>query len=112
MAYKTITVRQDGAVDWLTLNRPDRLNTLTGTMVEELCDYFDGLKQDYGVRIVVMRGAGRAFCAGLDIREHQSGEPMDLGGGSPQGGGMTDKIISMAIHGGAGALYVRLRRAR
>lgn len=82
MAYKTITVRQDGAVDWLTLNRPDRLNTLTGTMVEELCDYFDGLKQDYGVRIVVMRGAGRAFCAGLDIREHQSGEPMDLGGGT------------------------------
>ena len=58
MAYTTITVRQDGAVDWLTLNRPDRLNTLTGTMVEALCDYFDGLKRDYGVRIVVMRGAG------------------------------------------------------
>ena len=67
---KTIRVERDGAVDWLTLNRPDRLNTLTGTMVEELCAYFDGLKHDYSVRVVVMRGAGRAFCAGLDIKEH------------------------------------------
>ena len=82
MTYSTITVRQDGAVDWLTLNRPDRLNGLTGLMVEELCDYFDGLKRDYGVRIVVMRGAGRAFCAGLDIKEHMTGERMDEGGGT------------------------------
>lgn len=84
--YKTITVRQDGAVDWLTLNRPDRLNTLTGAMVEELCDYFDGLKRDFGVRIVVMRGAGRAFCAGLDIKAHQGGERMDEGGGTTRPG--------------------------
>ena len=85
MTYKTITVRQDGAVDWLTLNRPDRLNTITGLMVEELCDYFDGLKRDYGVRIVVMRGAGRGFCAGLDIKEHMV-EPMDEGGGTVRPG--------------------------
>jgi enoyl-CoA hydratase len=82
MSYKTLIVRQDGAVDWLTLNRPDRLNGLTGLMVEELCGYFDGLKRDYGARIVVMRGAGRAFCAGLDIKEHQTGERMDEGGGT------------------------------
>jgi enoyl-CoA hydratase/carnithine racemase len=82
MTYTTISVRQDGAVDWLTLNRPERLNTLTKTMVEELCDYFQGLKQDYGVRIVVMRGEGRAFCAGLDIREHQTGVRLDNGAGT------------------------------
>ncbi|GGC93341.1 enoyl-CoA hydratase/isomerase family protein [Chelatococcus reniformis] len=82
MTYQTISIRQDGPVDWLTLNRPDRLNTITGRMVEELCGYFDGLKQDYGVRIVVMRGAGRGFCAGLDIKEHQHGERMDGGGGT------------------------------
>jgi enoyl-CoA hydratase/carnithine racemase len=64
------------------VNRPDRLNRITGRMVDELCDYFDDLKRDYGVRIVVMRGAGRAFWAGLDIKEHQQGERMDEGGGT------------------------------
>jgi enoyl-CoA hydratase/carnithine racemase len=95
MAYKTISVRQDGAVDWLTLNRPDRLNSLTGTMVEELCDYFHGLKSDYGVRIVVMRGAGRGFCAGLDIKEHQSGERMDEGGGTLRPGWHLFDIVKL-----------------
>ncbi|MEO8811746.1 MAG: enoyl-CoA hydratase-related protein [Caulobacteraceae bacterium] len=72
--YRTIRISRDGAVDWLTLNRPERLNTITGTMVRELCEYFDGLNNDFGVRIVVMRGAGRAFCAGLDIKEHRGGD--------------------------------------
>jgi enoyl-CoA hydratase/carnithine racemase len=61
-------------VAWLTLNRPERLNTITGTMVQELCAYFDGLRTDYSVRIVVLRGAGRAFCAGLDLKEHRGGD--------------------------------------
>ena len=83
---KTIEIARDGAVDWLTLNRPDRLNTLTGTMVEELCEYFDGLRHDYSVRVVVMRGAGRAFCAGLDIKEHLSGDKVREGGGRTRPG--------------------------
>ncbi|HWA02735.1 MAG TPA: enoyl-CoA hydratase/isomerase family protein [Rhizomicrobium sp.] len=67
---ETLIVERRGRVDWLTLNRPDRLNTITGTMTRELCAYFRGLKQDHEVRVVVMRGAGRAFCAGLDIKEY------------------------------------------
>ena len=69
---KTLIVERRGRVDWLTLNRPERLNTITGTMTQELCDYFRSLKQDHEVRIVVMRGAGRAFCAGLDIKEYMT----------------------------------------
>ena len=65
--YTTISVVQDGAVDWLTLNRPERLNALNGTMVRELWSYFDGLESDYSRRVVVLRGAGRGFCAGLDL---------------------------------------------
>jgi enoyl-CoA hydratase/carnithine racemase len=61
-------------VDWLILNRPDRLNTITGSMMRELCAYFEGLKNRFDVRVVVMRGAGRAFCAGLDIKEHRGGD--------------------------------------
>jgi enoyl-CoA hydratase len=67
---ETLIVERRGRVNWLTLNRPDRLNTITGTMTRELCAYFRGLKQDHEVRVVVMRGAGRAFCAGLDIKEY------------------------------------------
>jgi len=78
---KTIQVERRGEVDWLTLNRPDRLNTITGTMVAELCGYFEQLRSDYSVRIVVMRGAGRAFCAGLDIKEHLHGDRVPDGAG-------------------------------
>ena len=70
--YKTITVERRGRVEWLTLNRPDRLNTITGTMVSELCAYFRSRRDDFDVRIIVMRGAGRAFCAGLDIKEYST----------------------------------------
>ena len=79
--YTTINVVHDGAVDWLTLNRPDRLNALNGTMVRELWDYFCGLQTDYARRIVVMRGAGKAFCAGLDLVwfNNQEGDTMPRG---------------------------------
>ena len=69
MTYETITIEKRGQVDWLTLNRPEMLNAINTRMVTELRDYFGGLFEDDSVRIVVMRGAGRAFCGGLDIRE-------------------------------------------
>jgi enoyl-CoA hydratase/carnithine racemase len=71
--YKTIKVEKKGQVGWLTLNRPEALNAIDTTMVSELRDYFTGLQEDRETRIVVMRGAGRTFCAGLDIKAAQSG---------------------------------------
>lgn len=65
--YTTISVVREGAVDWLTLNRPERLNAINGTMVSELWAYFTELQTDYSRRVVVMRGAGKGFCAGLDL---------------------------------------------
>lgn len=65
--YTTISVVREGAVDWLTLNRPDRRNAIDATMVRELWSYFDGLQTDYACRVVIMRGAGKGFCAGLDL---------------------------------------------
>ena len=58
-----------GDADWLTLNRPDALNAMSLEMVDELNDYFGKLYHDRSTRVVVMRGAGRAFCAGLDIKD-------------------------------------------
>ncbi len=65
--YTSISVVREGDVDWLTLNRPERLNALDGNTVRELWEYFDGLQGDHSRRVVVLRGAGRAFCAGLDL---------------------------------------------
>ena len=68
MTYQHMIVEKDGAADWLTLNRPDHLNALTTESLAELNHYFDSLLNNYAVRVVVLKGAGRAFCAGLDIK--------------------------------------------
>jgi enoyl-CoA hydratase len=68
--YETLLIRKEGAVDWLTLNRPDALNSINPTMTAELQDYFGRLYTDHTVRIVVIKGAGRAFCAGLDLKHN------------------------------------------
>ena len=67
MAYETLIVERDGPVDRVTLNRPDRLNTLDDTMIAELSGYFGGLATDRACRVVVLKGAGRGYCAGLDL---------------------------------------------
>jgi enoyl-CoA hydratase/carnithine racemase len=72
MTYQTLSIRKDGAVDHLTLNRPDSLNALNRRMVDELLDYFGALYWDKSVRVVVMRGAGKAYCAGLDLKERDN----------------------------------------
>lgn len=66
--YRTILVRSEGAVDWLTFNRPDRLNALNDLMVEELWDYFTRRQKDHACRVIVLQGSGTAFCAGLDLK--------------------------------------------
>lgn len=65
-----LVLREDaGGIATLTLNDPRRLNALSAAMLAALQDRLDALAQDRGVRVVVLRGAGRAFCAGHDLRE-------------------------------------------
>jgi enoyl-CoA hydratase len=76
--YETLTVEREEHLTWLTLDRPDALNaldgTMDGTMVDELRDFFWNLAEDVQTRVVVVRGRGRAFCAGLDLVEAGSNE--------------------------------------
>lgn len=67
--FETIQIRADGGVHHLTLDRPERLNAISAKMAQELTDYFMRLQKDHAVRVVVLRGAGRHFCAGLDLTE-------------------------------------------
>jgi len=59
----------DSRITVLTLNRPERRNALTIELLTELCAAIDALAADEHRRILVLRGAGKAFCAGLDLQE-------------------------------------------
>ena len=72
-ASEPLIVERRGDVEWLTMNRPDRLNALNGPLIAALADRFEALQHDTSVRVVVLRGAGRGFCAGVDIREMAGG---------------------------------------
>ena len=72
--YATLSVVREEHLTWLTLNRPDALNALSRRMVDELRDFFWGLADDRDTRVVVVRGAGRGFCAGLDLKETGSAQ--------------------------------------
>jgi enoyl-CoA hydratase/carnithine racemase len=59
----------DGGIATITLNRPDKLNTLTNELLAELVEAFDRTDADDNVRAVIVTGAGKAFCAGADLSE-------------------------------------------
>lgn len=67
MSYKEITYQVVDKVATLTLHRPDKLNAFTGVMMAEMIDAFDQADADDNVRVVIVTGAGRAFCAGADL---------------------------------------------
>lgn len=68
-----LILREDfGAVARLTLNSPDNLNALSDAMLAALRDTLAGLATESAVRVVILRGAGKAFCAGHDLKEMQA----------------------------------------
>jgi len=67
MAYEEILAEIENGILTVTLNRPAKLNAFTGVMMAELIDVFGRASTDDSVRVVVVTGAGRAFCAGADL---------------------------------------------
>jgi enoyl-CoA hydratase/carnithine racemase len=67
MTYETLDVALEDGVAVVTLNRPEQLNAFTVTMANELVAAFGDLSEDDAVRSVIVTGAGRAFCAGMDL---------------------------------------------
>jgi len=65
---------KDGAIATLTLNRPDRLNAITGPMLQALSDALVDADRDPAIRVVVVTGAGKGFCSGLDLKDAASGQ--------------------------------------
>jgi enoyl-CoA hydratase/carnithine racemase len=76
-----ILLREDAeAIATLTLNNPAKLNPLSEAMLDALCGALDALSADRSIRAVILRGAGRAFCAGHDLREMTDGRQAPDGG--------------------------------
>lgn len=67
--FETLRYAVADGIATVTLDRPDRMNAFTGTMMADLIAAFDRADADDGVRAVVVTGAGRAFCAGADLAE-------------------------------------------
>ena len=65
--------RDTGALCTLTLNRPDKLNALDEALFEELASQIDSLEEDESIGCVVLKGAGRSFCAGNDLDDIAAG---------------------------------------
>jgi enoyl-CoA hydratase/carnithine racemase len=71
-----LLVEQVGEIERVTLNRPERLNALNQPLTEALLGYFEGLRRRREPRVVILRGAGRAFCAGADLKAAGTAEAL------------------------------------
>ena len=126
---KTIQFVVDGPVARLTLNRPDKLNAFNTQMMQEMIAAFDQTDADDSVRVVIVTGAGRAFCAGADLsaggatfdystRGGQDKEARTVEGVQRDGGGLLTlriydslKPVIAAVNGAAVGVGVTMQLA-
>jgi enoyl-CoA hydratase/carnithine racemase len=98
MDYSEILYSVNEHVATLTLNRPEKLNAFTVTMMREMIDAFGRVDADDDVRAVIVTGAGRGFCAGADLS----------GGGETFAHGGSDQTEERVIRDGGGMVSLRI----
>ncbi|HEU5034843.1 MAG TPA: crotonase/enoyl-CoA hydratase family protein [Mycobacteriales bacterium] len=74
MPFSTVTYEVRDAKAYLTLNRPDRLNAINDEMPTEIRTAVEEANADDAVRVIVVQGAGRAFCSGYDLKQYAEGD--------------------------------------
>src|SRR5204863_2737329 len=87
-AEPTVLVRDAAGVRTLTLNRPDALNAFTRELHGQLSEALRAAEREPTVRVIVLTGAGRAFCAGQDLKETQRSRADGNGGERPRLSGL------------------------
>ena len=98
-----VSTERRGAALWLRLNRPHALNSLTDELLEALSGGLDVAESDNDVRVVVLAGAGRAFCAGADLAAFPG--PREVHGFLRRVGAVFDRVeqfakpVIAAVHG-------------
>jgi len=111
--YSDLLYDVSAGVATITLNRPERLNAITGPMLASLSEALREADLDREVRVIVLTGAGRGFCAGLDLKDTAAGTGIggdgaslalarfDLAGSPPVVLHTTDKPVICALNGAA-----------
>ena len=77
-AYSTLKIAVEGRIATLTLNRPERLNAINDEMPGEIRQAVEAANADDRVHVIVLRGAGNAFCAGYDLKYYAEGDPTNI----------------------------------
>ena len=105
MADPVILVEKSGAVAIVTLNRPAAMNALSRELRTAIAETFEDLEADDNIRVAILTGAGKAFCAGLDLKE-LGGDASAVGGSSEGGVNATvnDKDPVTSIGGFSGPI--------
>jgi len=112
MESQDVLYTKEGHIATITLNRPDSLNSLSRDMLEGLTNALEDANADGEIRVLILTGAGKAFCAGLDLKAQASGKGalLNTGGGAqtvnlrrlpPNVLHEVDKPVICAINGAA-----------
>ena len=102
MGYSQIDLQVSERIATITLNRPEKLNAYTRTMMDEMVDAMDRIDADDDIRAVIFTGAGdRAFCAGADLTP-------DTGGGPFSSDEVVEDLSDPRVRDGGGRLTLRL----
>ena len=100
-----VTRKDDNGLCWLTLNRPDKLNSLTVAMFKELRAHVIDLRKDDSIGCIILRGAGKCFSAGHDLGDIASGEDVPSRGWQSETLRLMEKLPKPVIAGVHGHCY-------
>jgi enoyl-CoA hydratase/carnithine racemase len=113
MEYNDLLYEVDGNVATVTLNRPERLNAISGPMLASFSRAFRDADRDPNIRVIILTGAGKGFCSGLDLKDQGPGAgagsvngaalptKFDLADSPPMVLHTTDKPVICALNGAA-----------
>ena len=114
MEYRDLLYDVDNGVATITLNRPERLNAISGGMLASFSHAFRAADRDANVRVIILTGAGKGFCSGLDLKEQGANatsnsvngsgalpSKFDLADSPPMVLHTTDKPVICALNGAA-----------
>jgi enoyl-CoA hydratase len=92
MSSQVLIVEKNQATALLTLNRPEAMNALSTDLRDAITDAFREIQADPAIRVAILTGAGRAFCAGFDLKELGSGDPTRTADAAQSG--IVDAMVS------------------